>query len=136
MKPRLPEEVEAHDVELRREGILFVGESGAILAGFHGQDPQMFADGKKEPFDAGRNPGRLASRHAPWLQELMGAERSPGSFVNAGPITDAVNLGTVALRAGKKVVFDSETLTITNAADANRYLHREYREGWELPGTA
>ncbi len=32
-----------------REGILFVGDEGAILAGFHGQDPQLFAKGKKEP---------------------------------------------------------------------------------------
>jgi hypothetical protein len=52
--------------------------------------------------------------------------------LNAGSITDAVNLGTVALRARKKVLFDSESMTITNDADANKYLRREYRPGWEL----
>ena len=47
-------------------------------------------------------------------------------------ITDTVNLGTVALRAGKKVLFDSEKMKITNNAEANKYLTREYRPGWEL----
>ena len=49
MKPRLPETLEAHDVEMEREGILFVGDEGAILAGFNGQDPQLFAQGKQGP---------------------------------------------------------------------------------------
>ena len=46
--------------------------------------------------------------------------------------TPEVNLGTVALRAGKKVLFDGESMKITNAPDANKYLYREYRQGWEL----
>jgi len=43
-----------------------------------------------------------------------------------------VNLGTVALRAGKRVLFDSDAMKITNAPEANRFLVREYRPGWEL----
>ena len=66
--------------------------------------------------------GRLAARGEP----------SPGSFLNAAAITDAVNLGTVALRAGRKVLFDSENMKITNAPEANKYLYRECRQGWEL----
>lgn len=132
MKPRLPKEVEAHDVEMAREGILFVGDRGTIMAGFNGQSPRLFAKGTSEPLqieERERNPG---GRHNPWLEAVKGGEPSPGSFLNAGPITDAVNLGTVALRAGKKVLFDSENLKITNAADADKYLYREYRQGWEL----
>ncbi len=140
MKPRLPAEVEAHDVEIPREGILFVGDQGTIMGGFHGQNPQLFAKGKSEPLwkggtppqDAGRGRTRSGGRHSPWLEEVKGGEQSPGSFLNAGPITDTVNLGTVALRAGKKVLFDSQNMKITNVADANKYLRREYRKGWEL----
>ena len=50
MKPRLPDEIEAHGVEMAKEGILFVGDRGSILPGFRGTDPQRFAKGKKEPF--------------------------------------------------------------------------------------
>jgi hypothetical protein len=53
-------------------------------------------------------------------------------FLNAGPITDTVNLGTVALRSGRKVMFDSAAMRITNVPGANKYLAREYREGWRL----
>jgi hypothetical protein len=128
MKPRLPEEVEAHGVEMAREGILFVGDQGAIMAGFRGDKPRLFAHGKCEPL-ALDEPQR---GHGGWLQAVQGGEPSPGDFLNAGPITDAVNLGTVALRAGKKVQFDSQNVKITNAADANRYLSRQCRKGWEM----
>jgi len=135
MKPRLPDEVEAHNVEMEREGILFVGDQGAILAGFHGQDPQLFTKGKRQPLSIPEPSSRYAGRdqrHNPWLDACKGGDPSPGSFLNAAAITDAVNLGTVALRAGKKVLFDSDNMKITNAPDANKYLRRQYRPGWEL----
>ena len=140
MKPRLPEEVTAHDVEMSAEGILFVGDEGVIMAGFNGQDPQRYAKGKCEPLgddegapqDTRREQRRPGERYKAWLQAFQGGEPSPGNFLNAGPITDTVNLGTVALRAGKKVLFDSVNLKITNDTDANKYLYREYRQGWEL----
>ena len=59
-----------------------------------------------------------------WLEAMLGGEPSPGSFLNAAAITDTVNLGTVALRAGGKVVFDSEKMQITNLPAANKYLRR------------
>jgi hypothetical protein len=139
MKPRLPEEVERHDVEMGKEGILFVGEQGVIMADFHGQKPQRFVQGKKEPLWKGDDAPPATKqravpegRHKPWLAAIKGGEPSPGNFLNAGPITDAVNLGTVALRAGQKVLFDSENMKITNAPNANKYLVRQYREGWQL----
>jgi predicted dehydrogenase len=139
MKPRLPEVVEAHNVEMAREGILFVGDDGAVLADFRGQNPLRFAKGQRSPVrleqvtsDPSRTASEPARRQGGWIEAVKGGEPSPGSFLNAGSITDAVNLGTVALRAGRKVVFDSETMQITNALEANRYLTRQYRQGWEL----
>jgi predicted dehydrogenase len=131
MKPRLPREVEAHDVEMAREGILFVGDEGAVMAGFRGQDPQLFAKGKRQALPLDESNGR-GGRHDAWFEAVKGGEPSPGSFANAAPITDAVNLGAVALRAGRKLLFDSENMKITNVAEANQYLRREYRKGWEL----
>jgi hypothetical protein len=134
MKPRLPEHLEAQDVQLTREGILFVGDDGCILADFRGENPQLFAEESVKPLRLEEKQalrGR-SSRYAPWLHACGGGERSPGDFLNAGPITDAVNLGTVALRSGKKIFFDSENVRITNVPESNKYLEREYRPGWEL----
>jgi len=130
MKPRLPAELEAQGAKMGREGILFVGDDGAVLAGFHGQNPRLFARGKSEPLRLERTEGLYGNRNA-WRGALKG-EESPGNFLNAAAITDAVNLGTVALRAGKRVEFDSAAMQITNDRAAGAYLTRRYRPGWEL----
>jgi hypothetical protein len=140
MLPRLPEEVAAHNIEMPIEGILFVGDKGMIMAGFTGEDPQQYKQGKRKPLWPPQPPRQngkeaqrgLGERNQPWLQALKGGPQSPGSFLNAGPISDAVTLGTISLRAGKKVLFDSESMKITNVAEANQYMYREYRKGWEL----
>ena len=47
-------------------------------------------------------------------------------------MTETILLGGVALRAGKKVEYDAAKTEITNVPEANQYLTREYREGWEI----
>jgi hypothetical protein len=135
MQPRLPEELEKQDVAMGAEGILYVGDEGVIMAGFLGQEPQLFAKGQRQPLalddDSARDTAR-GSRQAGWVSACQGGEPSPGRFENAAAITDAVNLGTVALRAGCKVTFDSQGMQVTNAPDANAYLRRNYRDGWQL----
>ena len=104
MKPRRPEEIEAQNIELPIEGILFVGDEGKILAGFNGQEPRLFAHGKCEPLalseatQAPSAPRDRSERHNPWVDAARGGDQSPGSFLNAAAISDCVNLGTVALR--------------------------------------
>jgi hypothetical protein len=66
-----------------------------------------------------------------WIAAVRGGPQSPSSFLNAAPITEAVNLYSVALRTGKKLLYDSESRKITNVAEANKYLSREYRNGWD-----
>ena len=45
-------------------------------------------------------------------------------------------LGLVAYRAGvgKKLEYDGAAGKVTNNAEANQYLTKEYREGWSLTG--
>jgi hypothetical protein len=47
-------------------------------------------------------------------------------------LTEAVLLGNVAYRSGKSLEWDSTNFKITNAPDAEQFLHYEYRKGWEL----
>jgi hypothetical protein len=158
MRPRIPAEMEADGKEMPQEGILFVGDEGKIVAAFTGENPQIYpksrseylppqpasargggrggAGGRGAAGAAGaagtRGPAAPGGRREAWVDAIKGGPQSPGSFLNAGPISDAVNLYAVALRTGKKVLFDSESMKITNVAEANKYLVREYRKGWEL----
>lgn len=59
-------------------------------------------------------------------------KQNPGSFQEAWPITEAVNLYAAALRRQKTLKYDASQLKITNDEEANKYLDRGYRAGWEL----
>ena len=51
---------------------------------------------------------------------------------SSGPLTEANHLASIAYRLGKKLEWDHVNLKCTNAPEADRLLHREYRKGWEL----
>jgi hypothetical protein len=74
---------------------------------------------------------RISAGLRQWIEACKGGAQSPGSFRNAWPISEAVNLYAVALRTGRRIQYDAESMKITNLPDANRYLSREYRKGWE-----
>lgn len=59
-------------------------------------------------------------------------EMCMSNFGYAGPLTETVVLGCVAMRAGKKIEWDGPNMKITNVPEANKFLRREYRKGWEL----
>ena len=40
--------------------------------------------------------------------------------------------GNVAFRTGKALEWDAAKLRATNAPEAEKFLRREYRKGWEL----
>jgi len=67
-----------------------------------------------------------------WITSFKNKTQSPGSFIYAGPVTETILLGAVALRAGERVYYSSPEMNITNIPEANKYLVREYRKGWEL----
>ncbi len=134
MKPHNPEEMEADGKELPQEGMLFVGDKGKILGGFRCEDPVLIPQSKMTSHMNGKTlPEETVSRSDDvWIDAFRNKEQSPGSFLYAGAISETINLGAVALRAGKKVVYDSQKMEITNVPEANKFLRREYRKGWEL----
>ena len=48
-------------------------------------------------------------------------------------MTETVLLGVLALRApGRRLLWDSATLKVTNHPDVIQFIHTEYRKGWSL----
>ncbi len=134
MKPPIPEELEAENKELEPEGMMFVGDKGKILGTFHGDNPRLLAGGKVVSTGAPRQDTSPRSRRASsWIAAFKGGPPTYGDFLLAGSITDAFNLGAVSLRlGGRRLLFDSAAGKVTNVAEANKLLTREYRQGWEL----
>jgi predicted dehydrogenase len=140
MKPPAPRELDEDDRQLPPTGLLIVGDKGKILDGRIIPESKMRAYSGPQPPEApaqgrGRGGGGgMGGRDslAAWIQAVKGGPPSPGNFLNAIPLTEAINLHTVALRSGKKLRYDAKTMQVTNVPDAAKYLRREYRKGWEL----
>ena len=62
-----------------REGILFIGDEGTIAAGFLGQDPQLFAKGKREPLPVGGAAERPRAATVPGSRPSRAANRHPAT---------------------------------------------------------
>jgi hypothetical protein len=134
MRPPVPEELQAIGTGLEREGMMFVGDQGKILAGFRCEDPKLLPDSRMQSYLGSQPATKTTVQRGNdiWIDAFRNKIQSPGSFLLAGPITETILLGGVALRAGRKVEYDTEKMKITNFQDANQYLVREYRKGWEL----
>ncbi len=138
MRPATPEELDEDHKQFTPEGMMFVGDKGKILAGFHVDGPRLIPERRmagypppEPPSRRRRDPGEISAGLKQWIAACRGGKQSSGSFLNAGPISDAVNLWAVALRTRQRLLYDPESMRITNVADANKYLAREYRKGWE-----
>lgn len=134
MKPFAPEELEVDGLDIENEGLMLVGDKGKIIGGFLGENPRIIPQQKMKDYTGEKSiPKSTPTRRSDtWAKAIKTDTEAPGSFIYAGPITETINLAAVALRAGKKVEYDSENMKITNDESANSYLTREYRKGWEL----
>lgn len=132
MKPLTPDELIADGKSLAREGMMFVGDKGKILADFRGEDPRLIPESKMAGVSTEQPEVAGPSTNQAWIDAFRNKTQSPGSYLLAGPATETILLGAVSLRARKRVVFDNVNMTITNAPEANQFLTREYRPGWEL----
>ena len=138
MRPPVPEELLAEGKELQQEGMMFVGESGKILAGFNVQNPQIIAGKKMEAPKTNSDSRDQVSQTSAALPLFVNAcktgKQYAGSFPEATYITEAVNLYAASLRANKILKYDAASQSITNVKEANTYLTRSYRKGWEPDG--
>jgi len=131
--PPRPAELES-DRELNREdGLLFVGDGGTILVeGWGGESPRLIPESRMKDFvRPPKTLPRSIGHWAEWVAACKGGEPARSNFDFAGPLTEAVLLGTVSVRTGKRLTWDSEKMT-TGDAQADAYIHYQYRDGWSL----
>jgi hypothetical protein len=106
-----------------------------ILGGTYGENPRIVPTAKMREFNATK-PAKIIERspghYQEWLRACKGGKAAGASFGYSGPLTEIVHLGNVAIRAGQPIEFDAKKIKITNCAEANQYLKREYRKGWAL----
>lgn len=114
------------------EAALFIGEGGALLLP-HTSGPQLLP---REQFAAVPRPQVKGENHYhSFANSIIDNTPCESSFDISGAMSEAVILGTVALRSpGVKLEWDAQALTIRNSPEANARLRRSYRDGWKIEG--
>jgi len=154
MKPFRPAEL-ASDIQLPNEGVLFVGDNGKLMTSYYGGNP--FAPLGRPPrpgtvvrglpggwllpeskFNDFRQPPKTLPRcerpdhYTDWTNACKKGTQTALPVEFACQLTETALLGTLALRTGKVLEWDTKAMRVTNEADANRFVTPEYRAGWKL----
>ncbi len=110
------------------ESSMLIGTEGSLLIP-HNYPPQLFPEEKFKDVKPPTLPARNHYHH--FVDACLGGELNESFFAQTGPMTEAILLGTVAIRVpGQKLLWNSPSMKFTNNADANRFLRRTYRAGW------
>lgn len=117
--------------EYPSESAMLVGTEGSLLIP-HGYPPHLMPEEKFRSLKPTPLPERNHYHH--FVEACLGGEPTESHFAQTGPMTEAILLGTVAIRVpGQKLNWNHHDLRFTNSNEANQFLRRTYRRGW---GTA
>jgi predicted dehydrogenase len=125
LKPARP--LEAVNEPLPEEGVLYVGDKGRML-----WDKVLPGANGKPSTEVPRTLPRRGGTWAEWNEACRGGEPAGCNFDWAGPLTETVLLGNVAIRTGQLLDWDAIKGKVTNVPAANQYIDEAYHNGWKL----
>jgi predicted dehydrogenase len=149
--PERPEELK-QDEQLgdRDGGYIFEGTKGKLMGNYNTAPVLLPTSRMKEETmpkpTIPRIPGAEAGHYTQWVDACMagyGKMTLSSPFDYAGPMTEAILMGNLALRCyamkdkdgypgRKKLLWDAKNMKITNFDEANTFVGRKFREGWSL----
>jgi predicted dehydrogenase len=149
--PERPEELGADEIFGDRDscGVLIVGTKGKMMCGTYGANPQLLPTSKTKEVTVKETLARVPEGHyIQWVNACIagyGKNKVSSPFEYAGPLTETILMGNLALRSWnikgpdgkgfpgrKKLLWDAKNMKITNFDEANQFVRREYRDGWSL----
>lgn len=137
LRPARPEGIKDSDI-MGTNGLLLVGDGGCLMSDWN----KWKIVPEKKATEYGSPPKKLdrsPGHHTEWINACKGGPKAGSNFDWAGPLTETVLLGNVALRpqlreelTKVKLLWDADNLSFSNYEGANQFLRREYRKGWEI----
>ena len=117
----------AKKANLPGNGVIMVGDkdtlfvpsywgTGAFVSGANVDDYQSI------PQSLPRLPNFDQNHYQEWINACKGGPKALSNFDYSGPMTEAVLLGNVAIRSGKRIEWNPGDLKVTNAPEANQYI--------------
>jgi predicted dehydrogenase len=132
LMPQRPQELGEEEL-IKEGGAILVGSKGKLMHNTYGAHPRLLPQSLQD--SVGKPPEKLAripdeAHELNWVDAAKGKGQTSSPFEYSAKLTEVMLLGVVALRAGKKILYDGPNMRITNAPEANQYLSRQYRQGW------
>jgi predicted dehydrogenase len=117
---------------LADQGSIYIGTEGILYAPYIDapvlHPAEKFKDAKLP------NPGGN-DHYLQFVEACRGNGKTSAPFEYAGPLTEAVLLGCLATRFPKATLdWDPVNLKVTNVREANAFVRRTFRKGWEIDG--
>ena len=156
MPPR-PDELAEDESLSAGGGCIFIGSKGKIMCATYGANPTLLPTSRMDDFEAPphtlpRVDGGTGGHQRVWVEACKGGPTCSSNFDYAGPFTEMVLLGNLALRSfmhselrslpsgrsqtvytgRKKLKWDGEAMRVTNYDRANEFVRRDYRGSWAL----
>ena len=135
--PERPDELEP-ERKLPESGTIFVGDKGKMMCETYSEGPRLIPETAmtaftRPPKTLPRVPDGAQGHEKNWLDAIRTHGQATSNFDYAGPFTEVVLLGNVALRfPGQRLMWDGATMQVTNVPEANQFVKPTYREGWSL----
>ena len=112
-------------------GSVLIGEKGSLVIP-HVAMPKLFPEEKFADYKVEVVPAR--NHYVSWANACRGEDKTTSHFDYSGPLTEAVLLGTIAIRLPEtKLSWHADKLELTGSPRAQEMLTKSYREGWEPP---
>ena len=131
MPPRPKKVTDYEWSRMKGGGLMYVGDKGTMIGGNTRQGRILGELGKDlKPPD--RTIPKSPGHYREWLDACRGGPAALSNFDYAAALTETVLLGNIALRSGQKIEWDPTRMKVTNVPEANQFIRREYRKGWEV----
>jgi predicted dehydrogenase len=118
--------------DLQDQGSIYIGGEGILYAPYF-EDPLLLPAGKFPAEAFKKQEGD--DHYIQFVEACRGSGKTSAPFDYAGPLTESVLLGCLATRFPKTTLeWDAARVAVTNVEEANRFVRRRYRKGWEVRG--
>lgn len=118
-------------------GVLVIGDKDRLLTSYEGGGTFLsgarLSDFSSAPSLFPKRENWERSHYESWIGACKGGPKAVSNFDIAGPVTETVLLGNVALRTGQKLKWDARALK-TDVPAANALLTKSYRPGFGVTG--
>ena len=115
-------------------GQLWVGDSGKLVAGIYGESPRLLDPTRQADIVAhppAQKYPRTEGSYAEWIAACKGGTPAGSNIPDhAGPLTEMVLLGNLAVRTAQPIDVNPQTGAVLTPGVPEEYLKPTYRKGW------